>query len=448
MDSAFRRAMGATERMRLWFPNINVVMVARIASPSGRQLPVPDLRAAVQKARRKHPLLGARVELDDEGRGWFTTRGVPEIPIEVAPRGSGDGWLQWVERALERPWPVTTGPLARFTLLRSAEASDLIVNAHHSICDARSLAYLLSDILAFIGEPVDPSQIEPVIPVPLEGGVPPSASGGLLFRLATKLMNKKWLKKGISFTERDYQEMHSAFWKAHAGTVCSWSLAEPETSALVGRCRQRGVSVNSALYVAFLAAQHRVQGSDERFGNVLVPVDFRDYMTQHAGKALGLYASAVQIQFPCPADRPFWAVAADFDERVQEQLTEKNVFASQRTSALHPRLLDGLAFAMFGDLDDPMARRMVGRIQAKMRTGILVSNLGRLDLPVDYGDLRLDALIPPAIYAGNAEKALEVLTVGGRMYFTLTFDRSAVAAGTVRALRDRAMQILTGAEDR
>ena len=101
-----------------------------------------------------------------------------------------------------------------------------------------------------------------------------------------------------------------------------------------------------------------------------------------------------------------------------------------------------LAFAMHGDLDDPMARKLVERVQAKMRTGILVSNLGRLDLPTDYGDLHLSAIHPPAIYAGNAEKALEVLTFGGRIYLTLTFDASAVGERTVRAVKDAALQLL------
>lgn len=97
---------------------------------------------------------------------------------------------------------------------------------------------------------------------------------------------------------------------------------------------------------------------------------------------------------------------------------------------------------MFGALDDGMARRMAERVRAKMRTGMLVSNLGRLDLPLAYGDLRLEALRPPAIYAGNAQKALEVLTVGGRMHLTLTFDPARVAAETVRAVREAAMGIL------
>jgi len=97
---------------------------------------------------------------------------------------------------------------------------------------------------------------------------------------------------------------------------------------------------------------------------------------------------------------------------------------------------------MFGELDDRMARGLADRVQRKMHTGMLMSNLGRLDLPLDYGDLHLEALIPPAVYAGNAEKALEVLTLGGTMYLTLTFDPSVIAGDTVSAVKDTAVQIL------
>jgi hypothetical protein len=175
----------------------------------------------------------------------------------------------------------------------------------------------------------------------------------------------------------------------------------------------------------------------------LVPVDFRDYLTQRVGEALGLYASAIQLQFEYEADKPFWAAAQAFDEVVRQQLTNKHIFASQRMNALHPSLLDGLAFAMFGELDDKMVRRLAERVRTKMRTGVLVSNLGKPDLALDYGDLHLEAIIPPAVYAGNAEKALEVLTIGGRMFLTLTFDQSVVPGDTVGAVRDAAMQILT-----
>jgi hypothetical protein len=256
-------------------------------------------------------------------------------------------------------------------------------------------------------------------------------------------LNKKWLKKDLSFGEADYEKMHRAFWQNHEATTVYRVLPATQTEALVHRCRKRHVSVNSALYVAFLAAQSRVQGEGrDEDRNVLVPVDLRDYLRQRADEALGLYSSALRLRFVVPPDAPFWRATQLFDAEVKRRLTDKNVFASQRINALHPSLLDGLAFAMHGDLDDPMACGLVERVLGKMRTGILVSNLGRLELPVEYGDLRLAALRPPAIYAGNAEKALEVLTFDGRMHLTMTFDGRVVDEGTVRAVVDAAMGIL------
>ena len=440
MMDEYKRAMGATERMRLWFPNINVVMAARIIGRVSGQ----DLRAAVNMVRKKHPLLGARIELDEESAGWFTTHGVPKIPIEVSPRATDSDYLRRMREELKRSWPVGRGPLARFVLLHSPEASDLIVNAHHSICDARSLAFLIRDILTFLSQPTDIENIEPVIPVALEKAIPSSVSSGLLTRLVMRRVNRRWLKKGISFDESDYQDLHRRFWEKHEAAIFSWFLTGQETSALVARCRQRKISINSALYAAFLVAQHRVQGGDrDEFSNVLVPVDFRDYLTQDASKALGLYASALQLRFDIEPGKPFWETAQNLGARIKQQLTDKNVLASQRMNAFHPSLLDGLAFAMFGELDDKMARGLVERIRGKMRTGILVSNLGRLDFSTDYGDLFLAAIIPPAIYAGNAEKALEALTIGGKLYLTLTFDESNVSRETVNEVKKVAMQILT-----
>ncbi len=439
MSDNFERVMGATERMRLWFPNINVVMAAHITGNVSQVA----LRDSIHKARKKHPLLGARVELGSDDSGKFKTDGVPEIPMDVMLRRSDRDWLEQMRLELEHRWPVTQGPLARFVLLHSNKASDLIVNAHHSICDARSLSYLIRDLLTFMTESVTLQEINPLVPVPLEDAVPQSASSGFLRRLVMNVFNKKWRKKGIIFTERDYRDMHAAFWRRHDATILSWSLTKAETALLIQRCRQHGVSVNSALYVAFLGAQWRVQGENgSGFDNVLVPVDFRNYLARQTGEALGLYASALHVTFNCTTDPSYWGSVEEFDRLVKAELTDKNIFASQRLNAVDPSLLDGVAFALFGDLDDKMARGMAEKIQAKMKTGILISNLGRLDLPVDYGDLHLAAIVPPAIYAGTAEKALEVLTIGGQMHLTLTFDPAIVARETVLAIKERAIRTM------
>ncbi len=439
MAEVYQRPMGGTERMRLWFPNINVVMGARIRG----NLPTNDLIVALQKARFKHPLLGARVQIDADGLGHFTTEGVPENHLEVIPRQTKGDWISTVKAELRHPWPISTGPLARFTLLHSAAESDLIVSAHHSICDARSLAYLIGDLLAFIKEP--DQEIQAVIPLSLAEAVPSSALGGFLYRIVMRSVNKRWLAKGLSFDEGDYQLLHQNFWKDREAKILSWALSEELTSALVQRCRVENASVNSAVYTAFLAAQHQVQDTRRDFyDNIMVPVDFRDYLAQKTGRALGFYASAVKLRFKYDGDQPFWETVRSLDRSVRKQLTEKNIFASQRTNAFHPSLMDGIAHAMFGDLGDEMAQKLAGRMQDEARTGILVSNLGRLDIPTKYNHLDLTWIKPPAVYAGNAEKVLEVLTVAGRMHFTLTYGEMDIADEAVEQVKSIATKILAG----
>jgi hypothetical protein len=53
---------------------------------------------------------------------------------------------------------------------------------------------------------------------------------------------------------------------------------------------------------------------------------------------------------------------------------------------------------------------------------ISVTNLGRLDIPTQYGPLRLEALYGPALsVAGERHHVLGVTTIGGRLAFTLAF---------------------------
>ena len=83
----------------------------------------------------------------------------------------------------------------------------------------------------------------------------------------------------------------------------------------------------------------------------------------------------------------------------------------------------------------------------KKLTDILISNLGRLDIPVDYGDLKLLAVMGPAVYSDSTELSLEVVTIGGQMQMTLTFPKSMASTQAAGQIRERAMMYLgMGAE--
>jgi len=438
-DDGFPRRLSAREHFTLRFPNGNVVMVARIEGPVSEA----RLKPAVAKLRRRHPLLGVRVARDQDQATWFTPEGVPEIPVRVVPRTAPDAWVRAAIEAHREPFPCQTGPLIRFTLLTSGEVSDLIVVAHHAICDGLSLAYLIRDCLRHLSDP--DREVEPLpVPPPVDPStIPVSISGNLVSRIGARLVNRSWRRKGITFDERDYADLHRAFWGQHRGHMLAWALTEAQTSALVARCREERVTVNTALVTAFVAAQKEHQGTHDHLKNVVVSVDYRDRLTQPVGEAFAFYASSVMPRLEVALGTPFWHTTRTFHAQIQGLLTDETVFASQRLSAFHPSLLDGLVFAKYGKLDDRLANRLVEKMGINnVVAGLLITNLGRLDLPVDYGPLHLAAMYGPYVYSDTMEKYLGVMTVGGRMHFTLCSGETIIDPPTVERVRDAAMDYL------
>jgi hypothetical protein len=62
---------------------------------------------------------------------------------------------------LLQPLNWSEGPLMRVLLLRSPDVSHLLITFYHGIGDGLSGAYLIRDILQFIGEPDSPRELLP-----------------------------------------------------------------------------------------------------------------------------------------------------------------------------------------------------------------------------------------------------------------------------------------------
>ena len=201
-QKGFQRKLGGPERRFLRLPNANIVMGARIKGEVSQDL----IKSAVMKVRQKHPLLGVCMHLDDDASGWFIQDNVPEIPIEIRPRANDEDWVNVAVEELRQAFSIEIGPLIRMVLLRSQDSADLIITAHHSICDGRSLVYLIRDIMTYLGHPDEGRKSLPVMPIAPQAYLPSSVSVGWLTRFIINRMNQKWLRKGISFAEQDYQD--------------------------------------------------------------------------------------------------------------------------------------------------------------------------------------------------------------------------------------------------
>lgn len=428
------------ERLMLRRPNMNIIIVAKIKG----KITESQLKKAIKRLRQKHSILASRIEFDEEQNAWLKNNNVPEIPIEFIQKRSNEDLMAKVEHELKHLFDFARGPLIRFVLLQSSEGCDLIVNGHHVICDALGLSYLIKDILLLAAEPErkmellpDPPNFNDIIPNP--------PKGNLFFKLIMKIIKWRWNKKNISFNDRDYAELHREFWKQKE-SVMMWTLSNAETSKIISESKKKGVSVYSALCAAFQAAQLEVQGDEKSyFEDVVMPVSLRDRLSIPIGESLGLFATSAHPHLKYQPKKSFWSNARGFHEKIQRLLKDnENLYKSLfKVQEIPPSLVDSFYFQKYGILDDKLASLVLkGSGLNDMIWGYIISNLGKLDIPLDYGNHKLSALWGPFIYSEPAEKYLSILTLAGKMNFCFTYKDSLTSKSVILQLREIAMHYL------
>ncbi len=441
--NSFRREIGS-ERATIMLP-LNVVMVARIRGALDRS----KVTSALEKLRSRHPLLAVRAEIDDEGTGSFVSDGVPAISIRLEPRHDEQQWISRVADEIRTAFPMETGPLIRGVLIQSTEVSELILCAHHAICDGMSLVYLIRDVLEQVTRSSD--EIEPLLPPIINHATvstPPSM--GFVAKAIIRLVNRAWRRKNLRFDFDMMKQLHQRYWQKNSAIrLLAWQLSEPETTRFISRCREEGVTVNSAIWTVFLAVQHEIQGSDERFRNHAgLAINTRDKLKVPAGESFGFYASSHKVLLKGYQDKPFWDAARTVHGQLKRSIDAANPFRMLFATLLDPTLLDSLYYSKYGLAQNGMSQRLLKKMMWNgVNFGAAITNVGRIDIPTGYGDLELDAVYGPFVYSDVNEKTVGVLTVGNRMTFAMSHNVDVVDTDTAAELRDRMVELIKTATE-
>jgi len=251
----YERKITPIERLFTRSPCSIVTMVARIKGDVSESM----LRDAVSKVRQRHPNLRVRIIEDADGEPWFTSEGAREISVEVVSRESDTHWIRVVQESFQIPFEFDAQPAIRFILLQSPTTSELVILCHHIICDGLSLAYLARDLMAHLGDPTREVEVLPD-PVPMDReNISEDVSVNAVVRFFINRTNKKWEEDKIVFDQEDYRNLNEAYWMHYRHQLLCVELSEAQTLALVERCRNEEVTVNSALATAFAGAQAMVQ---------------------------------------------------------------------------------------------------------------------------------------------------------------------------------------------
>lgn len=429
------RRLSNVERLFLWSIQSNVSMAARVVGNMSEK----DLLCAINAARRMHPLLGVKVIFDNQHDAWFSTDNVPATILRTVPRTSDTQWLDEIQREHMAPFELETGPLIRFVLVYSRQVSELIAFSNHGICDGVALANLIRDILIFYAEPTKEIRvIEPPLSADYLQRDDDPASSNSVGKDAINDFNHQWRQNPHYFSQADSIEVHKAYWEKTQHKIILLQLEPQETSALVAKCRENGVTIISATTVAFMAAYQEIIGSFPADQNMIgIPYDLRRRLRKKVGDAFCYFIGASSFPIAYDQEKTIWVNAQEIHKIIHKDIERLNI-GGPDFDLFDPTLIDACfcfahlmqfvpeAFERTNNLS-AFARdttNIAFKISAsrKNRTlPILNTNLGRLDYPETYGDLRLDRMffVPPAVRLVSL--ILGGIGFNGNLAFTLNY---------------------------
>jgi hypothetical protein len=353
---------------------VHFALAAHVEGPAT----VRRWRDALDLVQRRHPLLSVCIDTNGNSHPHFRQEtGVP-IPLRVVQGNNVvPRWESEMELELSIPFDPQYAPLVRAVLLHEANQAVLILVAHHSIADGRSLAFVIRDLLrALSGNRIDLLTVLPAHEEIL----------GLTRSDAVRAQPNKESNSAVPARPAIYLRKEDS-----RPRIKGLGLTPELTGELRERARQEGSTVHGALSSALALASWQIADESNPL-RIVSPIDTRKSLGLGEDCAVLIDAGVVIIE--PHRSSSFWDIARHSMASLAPAQTLEGVFASR--NVLHQAVRNGI--------DVPTAAAICAHAFAHE---IMLTNLGNLPYGTDFGQLRLKALWGPAVSA-RFEGALTV----------------------------------------
>ena len=375
------RPLGGIERM-FWLKNRHMPYHFAVCAEILGEASLAAWIKAVGAVQQRHPAFSVAIVEDENGIPWFRqTAGSDRCSLRIVAQEDAR-WEVEMERELALPFDDGRVPLVRVVLVTQSYRTFLILAAHHSIADTKSLVFALRDMVQSVaGHSLDPM-------------LPAGSLDSLLQPFETQVA-----KDGVAFPSPGSLDLYRTI-DGSPPHVSTANLSEALTSELRRRARKEGTTVHGALVAAAVEAA-RLTSPELAVSPITVgsAVDARDAVS--GGESVALLSAGGSILI-APEMRDFWKLARHARDCILP-LKSPDVMAS---------LMGGLN----GFLSTPRTVNDIAAFMAGFRFDINISNLGNLPIETRFGGLTVERLWGPAILAGFAgEQEIGVSTVNGSL---------------------------------
>lgn len=385
---------------------------------------VDNLIKSLQILYIQHPLLKAKIN-NTPGKSLFevdeSVHKFEDIPIIVKARRNDAHWEDVMGAELKHPLQINKS-LWRATILHESNTTqsqcELIFSFHHAISDVISTAYFIKDMLIYYDN-LQNSKLNEKINQPTLPLLPPIEQ--LLEKSTTWQQHLGNLSK-YDFTAAtlcNFEEKASL--KERQPKAIFKQLEEEQVQLIQEHCKENGVTVGAALNAAMLLSAQKLYGKNL---NILLPiaVNLRPYCKEKLeNNHFGFYAGLVPMIYKdINENSNFWSLA---------YLYQNNLTTMINDFALLPKEFD---INILEAMHHVEARNT--KEDHSFNSGFaVISNCGKLDIPLEYGSVRLKSFNS---FASNLLSTwgviLTISTIQSKMF--LSFNYASPLLGEKQAL--------------
>jgi NRPS condensation-like uncharacterized protein len=295
--------------------------------------------------------------------------------------------VKWEDALLQmttQPINLMENPGVKICVVERTDHFFLLAIMHHMYGDGLSLKYLMDDLLYIysIGHKLKEREAETTL---CEDDLPSNAKIPADIRERYLSFSQLCKDKKVEFSWDQYKQMidiHNE--KIGTGVTCR-NIQGTMFRNLKGKCKELGVTINSALTTAMAAALQNNKGVD-----AIISLDTRSIFNHENKKGLANYASCIQTNIDYDKSIGFWDNVTKFDKQIKEERFQTTkVLNTLYTFLLWGADIFGVGYyaryGMYKDMETLMELRKTLRLTSDTDT-FEISNIGTIDFAANCED--------------------------------------------------------------
>jgi NRPS condensation-like uncharacterized protein len=348
-----------------------------------------------------HPLMRSLIA-EEQGSSGIYYEEQSELEIPVMIKNTDDNWQIDYEAVSSSGWNVQKDALLKVFAYPSGSGTRVLFITHHLLCDGRGLLQLAQEFADYYVNGVKPHLVDEKLMESLDD-LPDGSDLRFISKLLIKDSNKKWCKEGHKVSYDEYLKFESAYDSKQDLKREITNVDGEELDALLGLCRENGVSLND-----YLVARMMIEECTDK---VVIASDIRNKIKNYKKGALGNYATAFGVVVKKKSSE-IMELAKAVDHEVKSIISkpDREMLVLSCYFNMDPELLDAIAISTLGSFESKAGRFVGSKMFGYEKCdGHCITNLGKVESNV----ISEAVFIPPASPANS--KAWGVLTINKKM---------------------------------